>query len=74
MKVYIVQINLQVMPGAYTSLKELCDKFALNYSSASKGARLFVRSRHVPMQIFIITECEVIKIKGRENNAKKKAK
>lgn len=74
MKVYIVQINSQVMPIAYVSIKAICKEFELNYSSASKGKRIFVGENFLLPRVIQITKCEVIKIKGRENNAKKKAK
>lgn len=73
MKVYVVQINTEVRRKVFTSLKAACDDWGLNYSSASKGKRLFVRKNkeHVGA-IIVITECDLIKIKGRENNGNKK--
>lgn len=82
MTVYVVQINNQLSYEVFTSLKTLCDKHKLSYSSVTKK---FQGAIHLPVSkfwkgkgmlrdqwtVYIITKCKLVKIKGRENNARK---
>ena len=68
MTVYIVVNKGEVANEAFTSLKMACERFGLSYSSSSKGKRVFVNGKD---EVTSITEATIVRIKGRENNAKK---
>jgi hypothetical protein len=68
MTVFIVVKKGEVANEVFTSLKMACERFGLSYSSSSKGKRVFVNEND---EITSITEATVVKIKGRDNNAKK---
>lgn len=68
MKVYIVIKNGIVDPNAYTSLKSICIEHGLNYNTAAKGKRIFIKQI---INVFHIQTLELVKIKGRNNNGKK---
>jgi hypothetical protein len=72
MKVFIVCINSQPHNEVWTSLKQLCGDNWISYSSASRGKRIFIIERESRQDILTITEARVLKIKGRDNNAKRK--
>lgn len=69
MILFVVTHKGEVYTEIYTSLKMACDDFGLNYSSASKGKRIFVNKKN---EITSITEAKIKRIKGRENNSKGK--
>lgn len=66
MKLFIISINGKVEDKGYTSLKWACNHAGVSYSTAIYGKRIFTKGDNV----VIITEIEVVKIKGREHNAK----
>ena len=68
MKIYLISINGKTANKAYTSLKGACEFAEIKYYSANRGKRIFVKNE----DIITITEAEIIKIKGRENNSRKK--
>lgn len=68
MKIFVIQINGIVQSCTYTSLFGLCQDVGVSYSSVSKGKRLLIQDEF----IITITQCKIIKIKGRENNSLKK--
>ena len=68
-RIFMVSINNQ-MEGAATTLKGACGMSGINYSTASRGRRKFIRK-----DSFIeIKEVNLIKVKGRENNHLRKNK
>jgi hypothetical protein len=69
MKVFIVVHKGEAHNEVFTSLSMACDSFDLNYSSASKGKRVFVNDKN---EVTTITEAIVSKIKGREYNTGRK--
>lgn len=65
MNIYIMIKNGSVEPIAFTSLKSCCIEYDLNYNTAAKGKRIFIKQI---IHIFHIHCLPVRKIKGRENN------
>lgn len=71
MTVFIIVHKGVVHNEVFTSLTMACNSFDLNYSSASKGKRVFVNDKD---EITTITEASVSKIKGREDNSGQREK
>lgn len=69
MTVFIIVHKGEVHNEVFTSLTMACNRFDLNYSSASKGKRVFVNEKD---EITTITEARVSKIKGRDYNTGRK--
>lgn len=66
MIVFVVTINQIVQPSAYVGLRPLCERYNLDYSSASKGKREWERDdEKLGKRFYKIIPVEVIKIKGR---------
>lgn len=65
-KLLIITVNGIVDPVAYTGMFGLCKDHGLSYSMATKGKTIFQRGE----DIIRISEVEVKKITGRENNSK----
>ena len=71
MTVFIIVNNGEVGREVFTSLKMACKDCGVSYSSASKGKRVFVNDKD---EVTTIIEATVVKIKGRDDNYKKKQK
>ena len=71
MTVFIIVHKGEVHNEVFTSLTMACNRFGLNYSSASKGKRVFVNDKD---EITTITEATISRIKGRDDNHIKKNK
>jgi len=59
MKIYIVQLNYQVQPQAFTSLKDACKQAQVSYSTARTGKRQWIKNG----SIIAITEAQLITFK-----------
>lgn len=68
MKLYSALFNGSPCGLVYTSIVGLCRDQSIPYSSVSKGKRILIAEK-VIVQIY---ELELVKIKGRENNYKRK--
>ena len=81
MKVWGVEVNTRAEPLIFTSLKALCDHFGLKYTTVAKKrqikmggvmTKLCLKRHKGEYTFYDIKEYELVKIKGRENNGRKR--
>lgn len=63
--IYILLINNEVMPDAYTSLKPLFERYKLSYNNSSRHKRLMYKDGIK----YEIKQVSVNKIRGRGVNS-----
>jgi len=68
MEIYVVTLNSKVEKEGYVSLAALCKDYSLDYSSASKGKRVWIDGDNLT----VVSAVTVNRIKGRGNNFKTK--
>lgn len=64
---FVITVNGVVKDKAYTSLKGACEAAGVDYFVASRGKREFKDIKGGNAIETVITEVEVVKIKGRGN-------
>lgn len=68
MRIYSALVLKRDHSKAFTGLKQLCEYYKIPYRAALKGKRSF----SIGPDFISIVDADLVKIKGRENNFKKK--
>ncbi len=69
MKAHIATINGEIDDQCYASLKELCENVGINYSTATKGKTVYIKTDGSVVRLYPVTFNRIKRSAAKNGNA-----